>query len=243
MEPKIVEPNAQVTPAQGQESSSAVQLPENQGLPGAQSTPEALTSDAIKSIVKEVVQGELTAWGRMQQSARDKLESRVKKHVDEVKADFAKAGTFLTDDQLRNIESSARDRFIQDESNNTATPEGVQPQGQPNQPAQAATQLNELNPIEIAAIEALQEIGVTLDAKNPDDAEFVRMIDTSSTPGKWLKSVERAGLAKKAALEKANANPASRMTGGAGNGGTPSNPIANINDPSTLLEMGLGSKK
>lgn len=233
----VIEPNQQVTPQPGQEQQSGGKLPDEAGLQGAQ--PDVLTPESIRGIVKDVVQGELTAWGRMQQSARDKLESRVKKHVDEVKADLAKAGTTLTDDQLRNIESSTRDRFMQDNSTQQQEPQPVAQA--PQEPGSApGSQPVELGPIEQAAVEALQEIGVSLDARNPEDAEFVKMIDTS-TPRKWLASVEKAGLAKKAALEKAGGSPASRMTGGAGPS-TPSNPIANINDPTTLLEMGLSGK-
>ncbi len=227
---EAIEPNINPIPDAGVPAPKEIQtevLPSKiDGTVKESDKPTGLDASALSDIVGKVLDEKLDKWARGQQSARDKLESRVTAEVSKQVTALKQANVVLTEDQLSNLTNVTRQQLTQ-------APDAGQPTAQEPQPQQT----QQLSDLQLTALEIMKEVGVDLVDTDPE----LRNIDQTSRV-KWLESIRKAAEAKKNRITQGSGTPESRLSA-SGGPGTPSNPIAHITDPTELLSQGLKNVK
>lgn len=138
-----------------------------------------------------------------------------------------KAGISITPEQ----ENTMRQQVI-----NQAFMDDGQPTQQvtsPNQPAQAGEEEGPPDPVTAAAWKIMEDAGI--DDIEESDPEFSLIDENTPDAFKFLRSIEAATEAKRKRLaEQSPVQQPTRTPTNAGAGGSPINPITNINDPDAL---------
>lgn len=97
-----------------------------------------LTLDALPTIVQAAVEKAMEGYTRKEQSARDKMEARIKKNVQDTLTALQGAGIEVTDDQKKVIQARVREQMVSDPdqpADFTQKPAQADPQKQ-TEPAQ-----------------------------------------------------------------------------------------------------------
>jgi hypothetical protein len=198
-----------------------------QGSSG-EAAPVSQTAEQAQGLTREDVLNILDEFSRKQQSARDKLEARVKT---EFQTEFQRQIALLKENGVEvtpRVEAAIKADVIQRNTPNFDEPAGsAQAPAQVKAPDKSGDQA--LGAIDDIQSELDQEYGITINETDPE----AKKLDFSSKR-KLLKSYEDALIAKRERLQ----NPQGR-TSGMSSGGTPGNPIASINDPDALYALGL----
>ena len=205
-----------------------------EAAPGKEASGGGLSADAIRQIVKETMGETLTSFRREEQSARDKLENRIKNEVQTTLNRMQKAGLEITDAVRQTVEQDVRSAVDPGDVSEAAPAQG-QAQEQTSKPATSEPVFDFVNR-EVAEME--KEFGIGLDPSDPE----AEMVDVTAPPRKFLSAYEKALKAK---AERVGASETGTPGAGLpqmGGGSTPGNPIAEINDIDVLLARGLEKK-
>lgn len=205
-----------------------------QPLQPAEDAPKTQTQtvlpDDIFDRFGQIVDQRLEQFSRTQQSRSDKQEARIRKEVDNRIAAARQAFGDVTPEQEKQIASVTRSQLQSEQDFSGELP------AQGKTPETQAPQTTGTNHIEIAVnnrVNALyQEYGLELDDQDPEAQGIAEITD----PFKYTQAVERALEVKKQRLAQTGETPKPPQTnihtGGGGN--TPTNPLANMNDPDQL---------
>jgi hypothetical protein len=225
---------------QGPKASEGQQQQTQKPEPGKLTDESSLTKDQVLGWIDEASKKTLS----QAQSLVDKADSRLTKKMKEELApiDEVLANSNLSPEQ----KSIVREKVIS-LSEKTET-SGQQAPGQ----GPAETGEKGVDPVTALGLELQQKAGVIIEEGDPE----LSMVKVKGTPGEYIESLQQAIAAKQVRVgtsegastegaqepgeggeDKAGGDPAARMPG-LGTGGTKPNPIVNINDPKTLLEMG-----
>ena len=155
-----------------------------------------LPVDALASVVQAAVEKAMEGYTRREQSARDKMEARIKKNVQDTLAAVQGAGIEVTDDLKKAVQARVREQVAS---------ETDQPVDFTQKPAQAETQkATEPAQPRVAIAKALMdEYGVQLYDNDPETAT----IDQSSMAAftRTLTAALEAKKARKAQADQAAA--------------------------------------
>lgn len=178
--------------------------------------PSILTKEDVLQVVQEAMH----AFSRQEQSARDKLEARIKTEFERQMGLLQKAGVQPTTEQVEALRNATRANVIEEERERVAKPAA--------QPAEQRP----LDPISAEAQRIIRESGIQLLKDDPE----AKTVDRSS-PFAFLTSIAKAVEAKKARVEAERTQAARAQTPMMGGSATPGNPIANIKDIDQLYAM------
>ena len=184
------------------------------------SQPRPLDENRVMEIVKQSTKESMNEFYRLQKQQMDKQESRIKKEVQTQIDSLKKIGVEVTDEMATSIENVKRQEIVTEFQNDGLPQEAGQqptPDQSPNDPIiQAAMK-------EVSALE--KEFGFELDQSDPEASMIVH-----TSPFKFTKSYEKAMEAKKERLESEGKMPTHPLaqTPTSGGGGTPGNPLNNM---------------
>ena len=168
-----------------------------------------LQVDALTSIVQAAVEKAMEGYTRKEQSARDKMEARIKKNVQDTLTALQGAGIEVTDDQKKVIQARVREQMAS---------ETEQPVDFTQKPAQtdAQKQTETAQPRVAIAKALMDEYGVQLYDADPETAT----IDQSSMAA-FTRTLTAALEAKKARKAQADEEAAKVRAPGVAGGGVP----------------------
>lgn len=206
---------------------------------GAQPQGNPLSTELIQQLVAQAVESTLSTYEKRQQSQRDKLEKRINDRVVGLESIFKSlnGGQELSAEQRGQLRNMAAEEVQKEPAEHDAAPS---PQ------AAAQPQANvETSPLEKMVLKQMQKAGMTIEDGDPE-LELLKNIDATDLD-ELTATITKAVEQKKARLQ----NKPSTLTPDTANArvsaatvsGTPGNSIANINDPTTLLAMGLTKKR
>lgn len=196
-----------------------------------------LTRKEAEALMREIANQAADGAYRKAQSLVDKTDNRLKQQVEErfsklktARAQMEAAGQPVSDE--------AFDRLLEQERLNILSSVGNQ-----DNPPGANIEQREAEAINREAQKIMQEIGVEVEEDDPE-AEYVNL---QSTPEVFLETLRIAAKAKAKRLTDSGqtvepAAPEARIPS-LGSSGKQSNPIADITDPATLIQMGLKGQK
>lgn len=224
---------------QGNHVSGQAPAQESTTSQGVQPSGKELSPDIIQ-LLRGEIKNALGEFSREQQSQRDKQEARILGRVQELKATFSalNGGQELTADQLSELHKVAAKQVAEQPEQEHAQQTSSQPKA-----AQPEAQA-EMGPVEKLILKKMEKAGITIEDGDPEIAmlQNINAEDLDDLKDK----IDTAINAKRARLAKPSSTPeaaVARVSAAAGGPALPGNPIADINDPTVLLTMGLTRKK
>jgi len=178
-----------------------------EGAPVQEQAPTNLTKADIQAVVLEA----LSDYDRKQQSARDKLESRISKQLQVTKSYLSAAGVELQPDQLHAVEQTVRQHAVD---------EGVS-EPQPGQAAGKEQPTAASDPLITFANNLEEAFGFEL----KDDDTEAASVKAAKTPEEYKKAYREALEGKRERMKEQDKVSATNRLVGASSGGLTSDSV------------------
>lgn len=199
--------------------------------------PSYLTRKEAETLMREIADQAADGAYRRAQSLIDKTDNRLTKQVQDrfeqlktARAQMAAAGQPVSDEAFDDLLEAERLKIL-----SSVGDQGI--------PPAAGIEQREVDAINREAQRIMEELGVEVEEEDPE-AEYINF---QSTPEVFLETLKVAAKMKAKRLtdsgEKVEPVAPEARIPSLGASGKQSNPIADITDPDTLIQMGLKGQK